>query len=63
MYEGAGEQLGEQLGEHYFTTNECWLTDNNIHLQTKEDIANNKEFIDLRKLICMRKFESLTFQN
>ena len=23
----------------------------------------NKEFIDLRKIICLRKFESLTFQN
>ena len=35
----------------------------NITVFTEKFSCIKKEFIDLRNIICMRKFESLTFQN
>ena len=34
-----------------------------VQLRATTGITKNKEFIDLRKIICLRKFVPLTFQN
>ena len=38
------------------------VTDATFELEFPEDLDTNKELIDLRKIICLRKFEPLAFQ-